>query len=255
MKLIMLLLGPVVVGVILSLAGAFGLIPPLISSVVIFVCFLMMVLIVTFLVRGPAQAFIEARLNGGIVLGVMKRDKTAIFGTAKPVHGMVRTKSHGAFTIMPESIYIAQGVPVAIAPESVGFTVKPEHAQLVKKLKKDGIKDVTDLVELDEHGFPKKLKNNAIVSKDYPITPETVSYDDLYLYVQEAANPAHQDANIQIGIAQGLRGVGKNYGWLVFVGLMVLFVFVGLWLLLQYHPPNPEVVVRIAENVPTTIVG
>ena len=250
-----LLLPPLIIVCIFSAVGMFGLLPPALTGIIAIIGAFVLFLLPAVLVSGPAAAFVEAKLKKAMVLAIMKRDKTAIFGAVVPKAGMVRTKRHGAYTVMPESVYLAGGVPVAIAPEYVGFTVKPEHAQLVDKLQANGAKNVEDMVELDEYGFPKGLKQSELATKKYPVEPYTVSFDQLYQYVQEAASPAHQDANIQLGIAQGLAGAQtKNYSWLVFAGLLVLFVFVGLWLLLQYHPPAPEVIVKmIPENAPPLV--
>lgn len=247
-----LIIGYIFAMTIAALLTGFVMVHPLIGAIVMLslsITFLMLFLVIA---RGPAMQFMKARLHGGMILTVVKRDRQAKFGRIMPHAGMARTRDHGAFTMMPGKIYSAGGTPWAVAPENVGYNVGIDHAQLVDELKKRGINNVTEIADVDAYGRVLNFKDDERIKdlkKKYDVKPEMTSFDDFYRYTTEAANPIHQEANISLGINQGLLGQAvQKYGFIIAAGIGMMFACVGVYMLLQQSGGGTETIEIIIDN-------
>lgn len=225
----------IVIMALIALLTGIGIMPAMIGAMAM-VVFAVLQLVVFFVIaRGPAMEFIEARLRGGMVLTVVRRDRQAAFGRVQARAGMLQTKNHGAFNLMPEAIYSAGGVSWGIAPEKVGYIVKPEHGQVSEEMKRRGVGSIAEIADKDDFGRVKNLKDKKVVKDSIEIKPQMTTFDNMYKYCAEAANPIHQDANIYLGIKQGLIGkIGEGWAkWLVLGALAFMFCCLGAYILLQ----------------------
>lgn len=249
-----IMLGFIVVMAMVALVTGIGMIPAIIGSMTMMVFAVIQLVLFSVLARGPAMEFIKTRLHGGMVLTVVRRDRQAAFGRVQAQAGMVKTKHHGAFNLMPEAIYSAGGISWAIAPEKVGYVVKPEHGQIAEEMKKRGVGSITEISDTDEFGRVTNLKDTKEVKDEIEVKPQMTTFDDMYKYCAEAANPIHQDTNIYLGIKQGLIGkVGEGWGkWIVLGGLGFLFAALGAYILLQGGSGKTiEIIIDNAKHVIT----
>lgn len=248
-----IMFGFIVAMAMIALVTGIGLIPAMIGSMTMVVFAVIQLVLFSVLARGPAMEFIKTRLHGGMVLTVVRRDRQAAFGRVQAQAGMVKTKRHGMFNLMPEAIYSAAGTAWAIAPEKVGYVVKPEHGQVAEEMKKRGVGSITEIADTDEFGRVTNLKDKKEVKDPIEIKPQMTTFDDMYKYCAEAANPIHQDTNIYLGIKQGLIGkIGEGWGkWLVLGGLAFMFCCLGVYMLLQGGGRPIEIIIDNASHIIT----
>lgn len=226
----------------------------------------------------PAWAFITAKLQGGYVLGILRRDRAAVFNRFVPKGDKIYTKNHGTFILTPGTTYNA-GVSFAIAPGNVGIGVTPEFGQLTSDLVEEGANDIRDLVTTDllgravavgeqksyeveievkqPDGSVEKVKKQIFVPPN--ITGEaltkllrprtirlaTVSFDDLWKFTQYNVHPGYTDADIKMGIAQGMFGKEQTriIIYAIAAAIVIAAFCIGAYVLLQYHQ-NPITVIR-----------
>lgn len=224
------------IGIAVAVPTIFGLLPPIIGASALLMLIVIKDLIFAIFARGAPMELIKARMSGGVVLGIVKRTREIVFGRFHPSAGMINTGKHGSFNLMPERLYSLGGVAFGIAPEKIGYNVGVDHAQLVAELKKRGINKISEVCDVDEYGQVLNFKDDPRI-KDLKVVmkPELTTFDDFYKYTTEAANPIHQDANIKLGIAQGL--LGKEMGkiaWLIGAGVLIFLVCLGAFVLLQW---------------------
>lgn len=201
--------------------------------------------------RGLPMSIISTRMMGGLLWGVIKKTGEIVVDRFIPQAGMVFTKIHGAFTIMSERVYRVGGVPIGFAPENAGYNIGFDHVRFVKELKKLGINDIREIADVNEYGQIINLKDDPRIKdikKKIKIIPEQVDlsgFDDFYRYMGEAANPYHQDANIKLGIAQGMFGGKEKTGMLATIGVVVFIVIIAMGALYMLTSGGGEQVVRV----------
>lgn len=247
----------IILSVLAGIPTMIGVIPTFIGVPAMLLITIIFVAIFAVFSRGPAMEMIRARMFGGLLAMVMRRDKRARLERFEPQGGMIHTGKHGSFNIMSDRIYSLHGLPLAVFPEKVGYNVGIDHAQLVDELKKLGIANIGEVCDLDDYGRFLNFKDDPRI-KDLKIKvePWQAGFDDFYKYTTEAANPIHQDANIKIGIAQGL--LGKEMGklaWLIGAGILVFLVCLGVFVLLQWGGGGSQEPIRIiVENGAGTVI-
>jgi hypothetical protein len=226
----------------------------------------------------PAWEFMTAKLSGGMVLAILRRDRSGVVKRFIPVLNTIYTKKHGAFKVNPETVYNV-GVPFAIAPGNVGVTMKPEYGQLAKELVDAGVENLNDLATKDIMGRPVKLgemekytvtvdvkdAEGNVTKEERPafippkitgekakkllglveLKQETVSLDDIWRYVQRNVHPGYTDTDIKVGVAKDTYGKDQiKYIWyIIAAGIAAFLICLGVYLVLQYHTP-----VQIKEN-------
>jgi len=218
----------------------------------------------------PAWEFVCAKISGGIVLAILRRDRSGAIKRFVPKLNTIYTKNHGAIKINPETVYNC-GVPFVIAPGNVGVGVKPEFGQLTKELADAGVEDLRDVATSDLMGRPVKLgemenytvpvevKNPdgsvTIENRRMFIPPritgpklkdllgkleirsETTSLDDLWRYIQRNVHPGYTDVDIKVGVAkEKFGGEQTKYIWyIIAAGIAAFLICLGAYVILQYH--------------------
>jgi hypothetical protein len=222
----------------------------------------------------PAWEFVCAKMSGGMVLAILRRDRSGAVKRFVPKLNTIYTKNHGAIKVNPETVYNV-GVPFAIAPGNVGVGVKPEYGQLTKDLTDAGVEDLRDLAtsdlmgrpvklgEMEDYTVPVEVKNPdgtvTIERKQMFIPPritgeklksllgkleirsETVSMDDLWKYVQRNVHPGYTDVDIKVGVAkEKFGGEQTKYIWYILAaGIAAFLICLGAYVVLQYHATPP----------------
>jgi len=247
----------------------FGLIPPVLGVAAMLMVVALKDIIMMIFLRGLPMAIASCRMRGGMLWAVIKRGGRIRAGRVEPKAGMVPTKEHGRFTLMGRRVYNLDGVPIAFAPEDIGYNIGFDHAALVNILRARGINDITEVCDVDKYGFVVGFKDDPRI-RDLKEDDETIrklrekygmipgveidltGFDDFVKYTMAAASPFHQDVNIKEGISQGLmkRDKGGNVGLWVIIGVIVgaVIAFVAAWLLGGH---GGETVVKIVENAAT----
>lgn len=208
-----------------------------------------------FLARGLAWTAMMARLKGKFLLLICKRTRQLAAGAVDVKFGVARTKKSGSFNILPDNTYY-NGISIGICPEDVGFNVSPEHGQVAEEMEKRGISEIKDIADTDEYGRVKNLKDDPRIKEPVKIEPRTTDFNSLYRYVQKASHPAGQDANIDLGIAQGVMGLGQGkLAWLVGAGILIFFVCIGVMVLRMHSQPTINLIVEnvFRENIPVIV--
>jgi len=231
----------------------------------------------------PAWEFMTAKLSGGMVLAILRRDRSGAVKRFVPVLNTIYTKKHGAFKVNPETVYNV-GVPFAFAPGNVGVTIKPEYGQLTKELTDAGIENLNDLATRDLMGRPVKLgemdkytitvkvkdaEGNVTEEEKQAFVPpkitgeraakllgkvelkqETTSLDDLWRFVGRNVHPGYTDTDIKVGVAKDTYGKDQiKYIWYILAaGIATFLICLGVYLVLQYHATPVQ---TIKENMVT----
>ena len=263
---------PLLAVVAIAIPTMLGLIPAVIGvAAMLMVAALKDVIMAVFL-RGLPMAIATCRMRGGMIWAVIKRGGRIRAGRVEPRAGMVPTKEHGRFTLMGRRVYNLDGVPIAFAPEDVGYNVGFDHAAIVNILRARGINDITEVCDLDQYGFVVGFKDDPRIRdlkeddktirrlrEKYGMIPgveiDLTGFDDFVKYTVAAASPFHQDVNIKEGISQGLmrREKGANVGLWVIIGVIVgaVIAFVAAWLLGGH---GGETVVKVVENAGSSVI-
>lgn len=259
-------------GIILPLIGVvcvaiptiFGIIPPVLGVLAMLVMVLLKDVLITVLARGLPWAIITQRIRGGLLWGVWDKTNNIKIDRFDPVAGTIVTKKHGSFNIMPSRLFKVDGVPIGIAPEGVGYNVGLDHVLLINELKRRGITDIRDVADVNEFGqiqgwkdspHIKDLRKKFNLNVGEGMSLDLSGFNDFYKYCAEAANPYHQDARVKIGIAQGIiKPEGGRYNWLVYVGVMVLLVGIGVGVLLMLRGGEEQIIRIITDNAIPTVI-
>lgn len=236
---------PIIFIVAVAVPTMFGFIPAVIGVAAMLLIAVLKDVIMMVLLRGLPMAMASCRMQGGMLWGVVKRNKTILAGRINPSAGMTSTEKHGRFTLVGSQTYNLDGIPIGFAPEDVGYNVGFEHVALVNILKARGINDITEVCDVDEFGYFKNWKDDERI-RDLKEDDETIKalrekygptpgspmdlsgFGDFHRYTQQASNPYHQDVNVKQGIAQGLgrSEKGVNTGLWVVVGVIIGAVLV-----------------------------
>lgn len=244
---------PLILVVVFGVVTMIGYIPVFLGIPAMLIVVLIKDVIFMTFARGLPMTIIATRMSGGLLWGVVKKTGEIVIDRFLPQAGMVFTKLHGAFTIMSERIYRVGGVPIAFAPENAGYNIGFDHVRFVKELEKRGITDIREIADVNDYGQIIGLKDDPRIKdikKKIKITPGQVDlsgFDDFYRYMAEAANPYHQDANIKLGIAQGMFG-GKGDRTNMMAMAIVIFLSllgVGVLYMLTSGGGGGEQIVRV----------
>jgi len=231
---------PIILIVGVAIPTILGFIPAVLGASAMLLIVILKDIIMMFFLRGLPMAMAACRMQGGMLWGVVKKNKTIRAGRINPSAGMTPTEEHGRFTLMGPQMYSLDGIPIGFAPEDVGYNVGFDHVSLVNMLKARGINDITEVCDVDEFGYFKNWKDDPRI-RDLKADDETIKelrqkygmipgvqinlsgFSDFHHYTKQAANPYHQDVNVKQGIAQGLgKGEkGVNVGLWVLVGVIV----------------------------------
>jgi len=231
----------------------------------------------------PAWEFMCAKISGGMVLAILRRDRSGVVKRFVPILNTIYTKKHGAFKVNPETVYNV-GVPFAFAPGNVGVTMKPEFGQLTKELTDAGVENLNDLATTDFMGRPAKLgemdkytitvevkdaEGNVTKEEKQAFVPpkitgkravkllgmvelkqETTSLDDLWRFVGRNVHPGYTDTDIKVGVAKDTYGKDQiKYIWYILAaGISAFLMCLGVYLVLQYHATPVQ---TIRENIVT----
>jgi len=89
----------------------------------------------------PAAAFLKARLKRSnlILLATRTGKILPIVGKYRTGTGMVETKNHGMYLMLPESNYMMAGVTVGIAYEDSGVTLPEDYVKATNVLRDEGV--------------------------------------------------------------------------------------------------------------------
>lgn len=307
--------------------GIFNIIPAIFCFMIILVVVILKDFIFMFFSRGIPMEIMKARMFGGLLLGIITRAKEMLVGRFQSKAGMIETKEHGLFNVMPSRLYNLGGVALGIAPENVGYNVGIDHAQFIEELKRRGIGDIrelcylnkfgqvigfrddprirdilgsiivhkpkeflidvlkqrgianiTDVCDVDTDGKVIGFKDDArvkdlrepdiegiyirepvrkedkqpvldltIFAKDKP--SDLITFEEFYKFTTEASNPHHQDANVKIGIAQGIKGKDWGVGkWILLGGLAVFFALLGVAVLVMLAGRQTIVIENMAHG-------
>jgi len=185
-----------------------------ISSIVMFV-FLLFIFVNTKGVLGP---LLRAKLFGMNNLILLQKDKKLRFSAEKYSGGMIDTKDHGNFMVVPDSMYLSpHGVPTAIAYSDIGTTINPKFVKFTKLLG-NGIEytnekgekvvqkfeNITELEKFNEE-WKKKHKDSLIVQAG----GETLVLQDILNYFKYNINPSFIQSKIENKLAQERLGEKK----------------------------------------------
>lgn len=252
---------PLVIVVVFGVLTMIGYIPAFLGIPAMLIVVLIKDIIFMTFARGLPMTIIATRMSGGLLWGVIKKTGEIVVDRFMPQAGMVFTKLHGAFTIMSERIYRVGGVPIGFAPENAGYNIGFDHVRFVRELKKRGINDIREIADVNEYGQIINLKDDPRIKgikKKINITPEQVDlhgFDDFYRYMAEAANPYHQDANIKLGIAQGMfGGKGEKTGMIATIGVVVFISIIAIAALYMLTSGGGEQVVRVIVDNGGTVI-
>lgn len=262
---------PILIIVGVAIPTILGFIPVVIGASAMLLVVILKDVIMMFFLRGLPMAMAACRMQGGMLWGIVKRNKTIRIGRINPLAGMTPTEEHGRFTLMGSRTYNLDGVPIGFAPEDIGYNVGFDHVSLVNLLKARGVHDITEVCDVDDYGYFENWKDDPRIrdlkaddetikalQKKYGLVPgvqiDLSGFNDFHHYTKQAANPYHQDVNVKQGIAQGLGKREKvgNIGLWVLAGVIVGAV---LTLVASFLLGGGEQVVKvIVDNTGSTTI-
>lgn len=261
---------PIILVVGMAVPTILGIIPAVLGASAMLLIVILKDVIMMFFLRGLPMAMAACRMQGGMLWGVVKRNKTIRAGRIDPLAGMTPTKEHGRFTLVGSQMYNLDGVPIGFAPEDTGYNVGFDQIALVNLLKARGIEDITEVCDVDEYGYFSGWKDDPRIrdlkaddetikklKQKYGLTPgvqiDLSGFSEFHHYTKQASNPYHQDVNVKQGIAQGLgvREKMGNVGLWVLVGVIVGAV---LTLVASFLLGGEQVVTVIVDNTGSTTI-
>lgn len=252
---------PLIVVVVFGVLTMIGYIPAFLGIPAMLIVVLIKDIIFMTFARGLPMTIISTRMMGGLLWAVVKKTGEIVVDRFMPQAGMVFTKIHGAFTVMSERVFRVGGVPIGFAPENAGYNIGFDHVKLVKELEKRGIHDIREIADVNEYGQITGLKDDPRIKdikKKINIVPEQVDlhgFDDFYRYMAEAANPYHQDANIKLGIAQGMFwGKPEGLGKIAMIGIVVFISIIAMGALYMLTSGGGEQIVRVIVDNGGTVI-
>jgi hypothetical protein len=273
---------PLIVVVCIGVPTMLGILPAFLGVPAMLAVILIKDIIFIFLSRGLPIAMMTYRLLGGIVWGIFARGEVKA-SRFTPLMGTVQTKKAGSFNIMPQRLIKFDGVPMGIAPEKVSYNVGFDHIALIDELKKRGINDIQEIIDVNEYGQFENFKDDDKIKDLWDAPPEFLgldarktkeelekleaelqaprkdqldmsSMDDFYRYTTVASNPYHNEARIKLGIAQGVTGKpGSSPVLILAVAAIIIVGILAAVHILGGQNPAP-VVVQGGSNVIPAII-
>lgn len=228
----------------------FGFIPAFLGVPAMIIVVLVRDTIFAMLARGLPMAMISIRAAGGMLWGVMEKTGNIIAAKKNPIAGMVFTKEKGAYNVVSEGMFKLDGVPICVAPEEIGFNPKIEHLQLIGELKKRGIMNILEVIDVNDQGQFLGWKDDpriADLKVKYATLPQLINFpglNDFHRYAIESAHPFRQDANVKIGIARGTQSPKERSPW-IWVAVIMAIGFFGIMALYMLTQGNKEVIVLV----------
>jgi hypothetical protein len=234
------LIFPLIVVAALGVPTMLGIIPVFLGVPAMLAAVIIMGILLIVLSRGLPMAIMWARMRGGMLWAVVKKTGEIVVDRFEPYAGWVFTKRHGEFAVMPSRIYKMAGVPTGFAPEDAAYNLGLDHIQLVNELKRRGINDIREIVDVNQYGQVTGFKDDPRIRdlklkfKSRPTQIDLSGFNDFYRYCAEATNPYIQEAKTKIKVAQGIIGEKGKWNWLIYVGVMVMLVAIGLVVLFLF---------------------
>tara|TARA_R110000824_G_scaffold121647_6_gene277925 strand:- start:2280 stop:3182 length:903 start_codon:yes stop_codon:yes gene_type:complete len=156
---------------IIAFQAAGGLLgSPIVTLVFLIMWMLFTVILLVFIMlsRGPAMAFIKAKVKGNGVLIAVGKDRMATVESTKYKTGAFESANSGWFGVGLNSIYPTRKarIPIGIAFDPIGITLDPRYVKAIEQLKKMKLpyEVILEKVLTGPDGKPKRGEGGHVLS-------------------------------------------------------------------------------------------
>lgn len=189
------------------------------------ISFTFMILVVLFITRTPAFAWLIASFRGTPLIAMYRRDKSLEYVPSKITGSIAETKKHGLFVITPESVNREKktGLAVLTAFADYGATIPPEMSAAAQEMKELGIENIEDAEKMDEE---LSKENKTLPPINIPFH-KTIKFHDIIGWFKYNINPNFLLSVVERKVAIEMKKQRSfPIGWIT--AMAVLFVAAGI---------------------------
>lgn len=128
---------------------------------------LLTMLIITFWAT-PATAWLKARMKSSHLILLAKRtgELQPVPGKYRTGTGMIETKNHGMYLMLPSAKYIFSGVTCGLAYEDSGVTLPENYVKGANILRSEGVLPQAVVEELEKGKSPRNLADKIVDAQE-----------------------------------------------------------------------------------------